>query len=118
MALRNFVDEGGTEWRVWDVVPHVLRGGAERRTSERRRGGVMAYSGPERRTGMDRRSGAGGMTPALGAGWLCFESVSGEKRRLSPIPVGWDETPAEELQGLLNRARAVSRRIGCETPLR
>lgn len=118
MALRNFRDEGGGEWRVWDVVPHVLRGGAERRRAERRRGGVMAYSGPERRTGADRRSGAGGMIPSMGSGWLCFENGEGAKRRLSPIPAGWDKAPDDELAGLLNRARQVSRRLDCETPER
>jgi len=56
------------------------------------------------------------MTPTLGAGWLCFESDS-QKRRLSPIPAGWDEAPAEELRGLLDRARPVARRLDCETPL-
>jgi hypothetical protein len=117
MALKNFRDESGNEWRVWDVVPHVLRGGSERRINERRRGGVMAYSGPERRTGKDRRLGGVGMVPSLGAGWLCFESGS-EKRRLTPIPAGWADTPAEELQGLLKQAHPVSRRLDCETPER
>lgn len=116
MALRNFTDEAGSEWRVWDVVPHVLRGGVERRRTDRRRGGVHAYAGPERRVGGDRRARAGGMTPTLGAGWLCFENGA-EKRRLTPIPAGWDEAPAEELRGLLARARSVPRRIDCETPL-
>ena len=77
MALKNFRDDEGTEWRVWDVIPQRVRGGQERRTVERRQGGVMAYSGPERRTGRDRRmKGAGGTAPAYAAstcshGWWC-----------------------------------------------
>jgi hypothetical protein len=116
MALKHFQDDEGTEWRVWDVVPQRLRGGQERRATERRRGGVMAYSGPERRTGRDRRvMGAGGTAPAYASGWLCFESPT-EKRRLSPIPVGWDDAGEEDLRWLVSRARDVPKRLDCEAP--
>jgi hypothetical protein len=49
------------------------------------------------------------MTPGLESGWLCFESGS-EKRRLSPIPPGWDEAPDDELESLFQNALAVTRR--------
>ena len=113
MALRNFQDEQGREWRVWDVVPQRVSGQEERRAADRRRGGVHAYEGPERRGGRDRRRGA--MLPGLGTGWLCFQNGE-EKRRLSPIPAGWDEVDEVELQGLLERARQAPRRLDCETP--
>lgn len=116
MALRNFQDDDGTVWRVWDVVPQRLRGGEERRSGERRGGGVMAYSGPERRSGPDRRArGAGGTAPAYAAGWLCFESPT-EKRRLSPIPFGWDEAGEEDLRWLVDRAKGVPKRLDCQSP--
>jgi hypothetical protein len=116
MALKNFRDERGNEWRVWDVVPQRLQGRPERRSAERRRGGVHAYSGPERRSGTDRRSGTVvGLSASLGMGWLCFENGE-EKRRLTPIPAGWDEAGDGELAGLLERARPVSRRLDCDTP--
>lgn len=39
-------------------------------------------------------------------GWLCFQSA-GEKRRLSPIPWGWQSLSDEELERLLRRAEIV-----------
>ena len=116
MALKNYQDQNGGERRVWDVVPQRLHGRPERRAAERRRGGVHAYSGPERRSGADRRSGTVlGLSASLGTGWLCFEKGE-EKRRLSPIPAGWEEAGDEELAGLAARARPVPRRLDCETP--
>jgi len=108
MSLRNFKDAGGTEWRVWDVVPYKTYAG-ERRASDRRVAQSGAYTGPERRTGRDRRiRTATLMTPGLENGWLCFENQA-DKRRLTPIPSGWDEAAETELEGLLERARSVRR---------
>jgi hypothetical protein len=39
-------------------------------------------------------------------GWLCFESVT-EKRRLTPIPPGWQERGDDELLALLREADVV-----------
>jgi len=109
MALRNFRDSRGAEWRVWDVIPHVARSG-ERRGRDRRVGLAATYTGPERRRGRDRRVRTPGLlTPGLERGWLCFEGEA-DKRRLTPVPAGWDEAPDEELEGLLQRARPVARR--------
>jgi hypothetical protein len=41
-------------------------------------------------------------------GWLTFES-SEERRRLAPIPRGWDEAPPERLELYCRAAQAVSR---------
>ncbi|HEX6751794.1 MAG TPA: hypothetical protein VF092_31155 [Longimicrobium sp.] len=69
-----------------------------------------AYAGPERRVGRERRvRTASLLTPGLEAGWLCFENHV-DKRRLTPIPTGWDESDDGELEGLLARARSVARR--------
>jgi hypothetical protein len=109
MALRHFTDTEGHEWRVWDVFPF---GGprAERRTGDRRMAGSATYTGPERRTARDRRVRTPQLlTPGLESGWLCFENHV-DKRRLTPVPAGWDEAPVEELEGLLVRARSVQRR--------
>jgi hypothetical protein len=108
MALRHFRDSEGREWRVWDVVPYGGQLG-ERRRSERR-AEDDAYAGPERRTGRERRLRTPSLlTPGLEAGWLCFENQL-DKRRLTPIPMGWAEAPSGELEALLTRARAVDRR--------
>jgi hypothetical protein len=109
MGLRHFTDSEGNDWRVWDVVPY---GGAhaERREGDRRVAMVGSYTGPERRTGRDRRVRTPQlMTPGLERGWLCFENHV-DKRRLTPIPPAWDEAPNEHLEALLRQARSVARR--------
>ncbi|HMC54328.1 MAG TPA: hypothetical protein VKH19_04090, partial [Gemmatimonadaceae bacterium] len=53
-------------WRVWDVFPSAG-------TSEI---GPEVFSGSLQNT-------------AFANGWLCFESER-EKRRLAPIPMGWE----------------------------
>ena len=42
----------------------------------------------------------------MAAGWLCFDSP-GEKRRLYPIPDGWDESAETELWQMCRDARPV-----------
>lgn len=42
--------------------------------------------------------------PVLGSeSWLCFESGT-DKRRLSPVPGGWDSCSAEQLAALCSAA--------------
>ena len=109
MGLRNFRDTEGNEWRVWDVVPYGARQD-ERRRTERRKGPSPSYTGPERRSGGDRRLRSPSLlTPGLEAGWLCFENHV-DKRRLTPIPQGWEAVPDDALEELLGRARSVIRR--------
>jgi hypothetical protein len=89
MALREFVDERGREWRVWDVYPSL----AERR---------HRTAGPppglrERRRYVETRVR---VAPAMSRGWLTFESSDGERRRLTPIPdvpQGWDSANEHDL---------------------
>jgi hypothetical protein len=33
----------------------------------------------------------------MAGGWLAFESSTGEKRRLTPVPDGWEEFPNAKL---------------------
>ncbi len=109
MPLRIFQDSRGAPCSVWNVTPFGTQDG-ERRTTERRVARAAVYAGPERRAGKERRMRTPGlMTPGLESGWLCFESQS-EKRRLSPIPPGWEQAPDEELESLFRNARAVTRR--------
>ncbi|HEX8451189.1 MAG TPA: hypothetical protein VF647_03775 [Longimicrobium sp.] len=109
MPLRNFEDSRGQACTVWNVTPFAVQG-AERRMVERRVSTGVVYSGPERRTSRDRRLRSPGlMMPGLGSGWLCFERGE-EKRRLSPIPAGWEAAPDAELEELFDQARPVPRR--------
>ena len=80
MALREFTDDGGVGWRVWDVRPENLH--------------------PTTRTEDYLRD--------FLDGWLAFESLDGNaKRRLHPIPQGWDEGSVDELNALLSQAQPI-----------
>ena len=80
MALRSFTDSQGQGWRVWNVVPQY-----------------------------DSARDEDTLTPGLQGGWLCFEK-DGHKRRLSPIPSGWEEADAGSLEDYCRRASPVTRR--------
>lgn len=51
----------------------------------------------------------GSYSTEYAGGWLTFECEA-EKRRLIPVPSGWDEQPSTELLLLLTRAVPVQRR--------
>lgn len=84
MAVREFTDSRGREWRAWDVTPDELNP----RTKDE------AY-----------------LAQLYLTGWIVFEAVNGEdRRRLYPIPRGWDELPVPELEVLLRKAEIVPKR--------
>ncbi|HEX8360374.1 MAG TPA: hypothetical protein VF613_09715 [Longimicrobium sp.] len=74
---------GEREWTVWDVFP--------------------TFDARMRMTGES--------ADQLVQGWLVFECDL-EKRRLGPVPEGWDELSDEELATLLESAVSVQRRTG------
>src|SRR2546430_1646766 len=96
MALREFDDERGRHWKVWDVYPTL----AERR---------QRNAGPPPGT-RDRRRDVEQRVPmrkAMAAGWLAFEARDGERRRLSPIPKtgeGWQAASVAELRAWCEKA--------------
>lgn len=79
--MRQIRDDAGVEWMVYEVNPAA---GAWR----------SIESLPE----------------GYRNGWLCFESPT-EKRRLTPLPLGWQELPIEQLAGLLGTAVLVRRAV-------
>lgn len=80
MSLREFTDSSRTVWRVWDVAPEQLH------PATRAEDYLQGF--------LD--------------GWLVFEAVSGnEKRRLYPIPVGWESWDPERIEQLCRQAEAV-----------
>jgi len=85
--LRAFTDSTGMEWRVWDVLPTT--------------GGALSDPSP---------SHAGSLKhTAFANGWLCFESAI-EKRRLAPIPNGWEFQEPPTLEQLRQQALPVQSR--------
>jgi hypothetical protein len=85
--LRVFRDSTGVEWRVWEVFPSK----------------TSPFSSSDE---MGRRSLMGS---AFADGWLCFESPT-EKRRLAPIPSGWEEVSARQMEELWRQATVVAPR--------
>jgi hypothetical protein len=81
MSLRTFTAADGSTWNVWNVVPTLAR---------------------------DDRKLFLGME--MTEGWLCFESSSsGTKRRIVPVPDGWETWSDGDLETALGRASDVHR---------
>jgi len=109
VSYRTFLDSKGKRWEVWLITPAA----AERRRADRRASsaGGAAYQGaldrrrtPERRRGPFRRAAA--VASEYSKGWLCFES-EGEKRRLAPVPPGWEEAGPDRMATWLQAAKRV-----------
>jgi hypothetical protein len=105
MAFRAFRDAGGTEWQVYDVSPRARE---ERRMAARRSGEVVALGARVDRRTFDRRISVGGVGRRVAKGWLCFEHAE-ERRRLSPIPEGWQKAEDARLADWLGAARPTYR---------
>lgn len=86
--LRAFTDASGAEWRVWEVLPNA--GGYKHPGAE-----ALAISSLKE--------------TAFANGWLCFESPA-EKRRLAPIPMGWEFTDLTMLEKFCSHAAVVPAR--------
>lgn len=81
MAVREFTDSKGRQWRAWDVAPDDLNA----RIKNEDYLAALNYTG-----------------------WIVFETkTESEKRRLYPIPKGWSELPDSELEELLESAELV-----------
>jgi hypothetical protein len=95
MAYREFVDEHGVAWEAWDVYPMQ----AERRN---RNSAWRAQEERRRRDGGPRAQ----VREEYAQGWLAFQ-CRGERRRLTPIPEGWDDLDTGELVALCARATPI-----------
>ena len=99
MPHRQFTDSKHTMWEVWDVEPsHAerrLRGEDRRRSSP---------TSEERRVAEDRSRVR--IRSDLAQGWLAFESKH-DRRRLAPIPPGWESLDESALEQLCDRARSI-----------
>ncbi len=99
---RTFRDDAARLWNAWDVIPSW----GERRARERRaeRGVPPAAIADRRR--LERRHLRGiriALPPRLAQGWIAFE-CGDERRRIAPIPTGWDELGEVELQAIWKSA--------------
>ena len=87
MAHRLYRDEQDVVWQVWDIHPVEVERQLRKDEAPAVTGGT-----PETRTRM-------AVSGELVGGWLCFESAR-ERRRLWPIPTGWEFLSDAELTQL------------------
>ena len=81
MAVREFTDESGREWRAWDIKPEEIH--------------------PVTRA-------EDYLADCFITGWVVFETKSGdEKRRLCPWPIKWMDETERGLRRLLAKADVV-----------
>ena len=105
---RQFKDRQGKVWDVWQVHPTAL----ERRFSQRRVKDEERVDAVERRSEVERRAdklSRSPVAPEFAYGWLCFETT-GEKRRLAPVPEGWERADDETIEQWCCVAKPVLRR--------
>ena len=79
--MRQIRDDAGIVWTIYEVNP-----------------GVAPWRG------------VGSLPEGYQNGWLCFECPT-EKRRLTPLPMGWQELPPDQLTHLLLAAIQVRRSV-------
>lgn len=95
---------------MWQVHPSA----AERRFVQRRTKDEDRTDSSERRSGIERRGGAprparANIAEEFTYGWLCFECAE-EKRRLAPVPEGWDRADDETIEQWCCAAKPVVRK--------
>ena len=87
MAYRVFTGQDGRAWTVWVVLP-----------SPRDRGTRLDPNAAPRES----------LGPEYARGWLAFVTRA-ERRRLAPIPIGWEEMTVAGLERLCRVASVVRR---------
>lgn len=95
---RTFLDDLARLWNAWDVIPAW----GERRTEERRLQNEPAGTRVIDRRMRERRRLRGlriALPPRLAHGWIAFE-CGDERRRVAPIPAGWELLPEAGLRDL------------------
>ncbi|HEU4564099.1 MAG TPA: hypothetical protein VFS05_05610 [Gemmatimonadaceae bacterium] len=87
MAIREFTDESGRRWQVWATIPESPR---EERIFEQSARLLAEARQRDPAAARGRRGApAGRFSPGREHGWLTF-MAGDEKRRLSPVPEGWE----------------------------
>jgi hypothetical protein len=87
MAVREFTDSTGVEWRVWDVTPQHMHPATR---SEDYMGNLQD-------------------------GWLVFESGRDKRRLEAPYPANWTDFSLGQLEQLCRRAAPVVKRAQTNT---
>jgi hypothetical protein len=93
MTFREFVDPDGRSWEAWEVRPIAI----ERRLNEDRRA-VPRFAQDRRNADLQFA-----LHGSLREGWLTFQHGD-DRRRISPIPIGWTAVSEAELIAMLAEA--------------
>lgn len=105
MPERQFFDDRGQRWEVWEVCPDAVErrlSGGNRAVEDEDQPSALDF--PDRRRG-ERRTHMR-VPETLRDGWLAFESTD-QRRRLAPVPEHWRSMGEEELRELLSQAHVV-----------
>lgn len=94
MTLRTVVDADGITWELWEVQPSLV----EKRDAD---SGVPQGESERRQV----RSVRMRVSPSMREGWLAIRSAT-ERRRIAPIPPGWQELPEAALLELVAHAES------------
>jgi hypothetical protein len=97
MAHRVVTDPRGIAWDVWEVFP----------SEPGRRAARKRVPSSDSRSGQ-RNDVRVVVSEQLKNGWLAFQSKN-ERRRLAPVPSGWDSFDDERIVALLTEAEVVGR---------
>lgn len=98
MSHREFQDEDGRAWEVWDVQPSHVATTTHAGMSHVEATNLEPHA---RRARFD-------IPVELRGGWLAFKS-DGESRRLAPIPSSWVGLPDQDLALLVRTAKPIAK---------
>ncbi|MGH7618995.1 MAG: hypothetical protein ACREPM_17380 [Gemmatimonadaceae bacterium] len=101
MSHREFRDETGRAWEVWDVRPSI----SAAPTQSGVEGGNLAALELQ-----IRRHARFHLPAEFENGWLAFQS-NGESRRLAPIPQSWISLGDRDLAVLVRSAQPIAKPI-------
>jgi hypothetical protein len=100
MALRGFVGDDGRDWQVWDTRPTMPSPNVDASDA-------ISAAAPSAAPPSAGIADFARISRKREGGWLTFTTTR-ERRRLSPIPDGWDSADDATLRALLAVADRIS----------
>jgi len=100
MALRGFVGDDGRDWQVWDTRPTIPSPNVDASDA-------ISAADPSAAPPSAGIADFARISRKREGGWLTFTTAR-ERRRLSPIPDGWDSADDATLRALLAVADRIS----------
>ena len=95
MPLRDFLDDGGQEWHVWETRPTTSAAN------------IGSSGEDDAGSPSDKPTEFPLLSKKREAGWLTFTAAN-ERRRLSPIPDDWELADETSLRTFLKTADRIA----------